>query len=72
MTLTNYHTESLEGGNELFIIDNRYKVIRKVGSGSYGTVCSAINTESKEVVAIKKCLRIFDSKAYHETLPKRT
>ncbi|CAO3581554.1 unnamed protein product [Absidia cylindrospora] len=62
MSLENYHIVSLEGGNENFIIDKRYSILRKVGSGSYGSVCSAINTESKEVVAIKKCLRIFDRK----------
>jgi hypothetical protein len=48
MTLDNYHIVSLEGGNESFIIDKRYRIIRKVGSGSYGSVCSAINTASKE------------------------
>ncbi|KAI8060558.1 kinase-like domain-containing protein, partial [Gongronella butleri] len=45
-----------------FMIKQRYRVIRKVGAGSYGTVVSAIDTHTKEFVAIKKCFRIFDRK----------
>ncbi|KAL0088215.1 mitogen-activated protein kinase MPS1 [Phycomyces blakesleeanus] len=57
-----YYSVAIEGGQETFTIDKKYRIIRKVGSGSYGTVCSAIHVETNEVVAIKKCLRIFDRK----------
>ncbi|KAG0181461.1 Mitogen-activated protein kinase [Apophysomyces sp. BC1021] len=57
-----YYTVALEHGRETFTIDRKYRIIRKVGSGSYGTVCSAIQVETNEVVAIKKCFRIFDKK----------
>ncbi|XP_071717936.1 cyclin-dependent kinase F-4-like [Rutidosis leptorrhynchoides] len=33
---------------------NKYKVIEQVGSGTYGVVCKALNTETNEFVAIKK------------------
>ncbi|KAG2220535.1 hypothetical protein INT45_004141 [Circinella minor] len=63
MTIADTHyAVELEGGRELFTIERNYKIIRKVGSGSYGTVCSAIELDSNEVVAIKKCFRIFDKK----------
>ncbi|KAF7731010.1 Mitogen-activated protein kinase [Apophysomyces ossiformis] len=57
-----YYTVALENGRETFTIDRKYKIIRKVGSGSYGTVCSAIHVDTNEVVAIKKCFHIFDKK----------
>lgn len=38
-----YYTVALHGGREQFTIDTKYKIIRKVGSGSYGIVCSAID-----------------------------
>jgi len=40
-------------------IPRRYKVIELIGSGSYGSVCEAEDSESREVVAIKRCKRIF-------------
>ncbi|CDS09893.1 hypothetical protein LRAMOSA02570 [Lichtheimia ramosa] len=55
-------TVSLEGGRETFTVEKKYKIIRRVGSGSYGTVCSAIELATNDVVAIKKCFRIFDKK----------
>ncbi|KAI8145854.1 kinase-like domain-containing protein, partial [Fennellomyces sp. T-0311] len=63
MTIDDTHyAVALEGGREVFTIERNYKIIRKVGSGSYGTVCSAIELGSNDVVAIKKCFRIFDKK----------
>ncbi|KAI9322573.1 kinase-like domain-containing protein, partial [Dichotomocladium elegans] len=63
MTIDDTHyTVALEGGRELFTIEKNYKIIRKVGSGSYGTVCSAIELDTNDVVAIKKCYRVFDKK----------
>ncbi|KAI8639557.1 kinase-like domain-containing protein [Parasitella parasitica] len=63
MTLSDdYYTVSIENGSEKFTIKKQYKVIRKIGSGSYGSVCSAINVQTNEVVAIKKCRHVFDKK----------
>ncbi|KAL6745198.1 kinase-like domain-containing protein [Haematococcus lacustris] len=40
---------------------NRYKVVKQLGDGTYGTVWKAINRQSNEVVAIKKMKRKFYS-----------
>ncbi|KAI8891481.1 Pkinase-domain-containing protein [Backusella circina FSU 941] len=58
----NFYTVSIENTQESFTISKQYKLIRKVGSGSYGSVCSALNLNTNEVVAIKKCHHIFDKK----------
>ncbi|XP_051907404.1 STKc_p38 domain-containing protein isoform X1 [Hippocampus zosterae] len=52
-------------------IPQRYTALRAVGSGAYGTVCSAIDQRTKEKVAIKKLYRPFQSlihtkRAYRE------
>ncbi|KAI9469832.1 MAG: kinase-like domain-containing protein, partial [Benjaminiella poitrasii] len=60
--LHDYQTVAIEGGSEKFTINKKYRIIRKIGSGSYGTVCSAINVNTNEVVAIKKCRHVFDKK----------
>ncbi|XP_023756521.1 mitogen-activated protein kinase 9 [Lactuca sativa] len=39
---------------------NRYKILEIIGKGSYGVVCSAIDTHTGEKVAIKKITDIFD------------
>ncbi|CAI9787699.1 unnamed protein product [Fraxinus pennsylvanica] len=39
---------------------NRYKILEIIGKGSYGVVCSAIDTQTGEKVAIKKIKDIFD------------
>ena len=49
MTIDDTHyAVALEGGREVFTIERNYKIIRKVGSGSYGTVCSAIELGSND------------------------
>ncbi|GIL50354.1 hypothetical protein Vafri_6580 [Volvox africanus] len=40
---------------------NRYKVVKQLGDGTYGTVWKAINRQTNEVVAIKKMKRKFYS-----------
>ncbi len=45
-----------------------YKPIENIGTGAYGVVCSALNTLTKEKVAIKKIPSLFA----HETIAKRT
>ncbi|XP_019743619.1 mitogen-activated protein kinase 14A isoform X2 [Hippocampus comes] len=52
-------------------VPQRYIALRAVGSGAYGTVCSAIDQRTKEKVAIKKLYRPFQSlihtkRAYRE------
>ncbi|KAM6924933.1 mitogen-activated protein kinase 14A [Xenentodon cancila] len=52
-------------------VPNRYATLVAVGSGAYGTVCSAIDQNTKEKVAIKKLYRPFQSlihaqRAYRE------
>lgn len=46
-----------------FLIDPRYELVCVLGQGSYGTVCSAVDTQSnkpiKTMVAIKKVSKIF-------------
>ncbi|XP_022980472.1 mitogen-activated protein kinase 19-like [Cucurbita maxima] len=39
---------------------NRYKILEVIGRGSYGVVCSAIDMQTKEKVAIKRIHDIFD------------
>ncbi len=36
------------------MIDERYEVIKQVGSGAYGVVASALNKQTNKKVAIKK------------------
>uniref|UniRef100_A0A673L6Q6 mitogen-activated protein kinase n=1 Tax=Sinocyclocheilus rhinocerous TaxID=307959 RepID=A0A673L6Q6_9TELE len=52
-------------------VPDRYTSLKPVGSGAYGTVCSAIDQKTKEKVAIKKLYRPFQSlihakRAYRE------
>jgi mitogen-activated protein kinase len=52
-----------------FLVNSRYKIEHVLGKGSYGTVCSAIDTKSKDKpsIAIKKVCNIFNK----EVLLKR-
>ncbi|XP_061592783.1 STKc_p38 domain-containing protein [Cololabis saira] len=52
-------------------VPHRYTALLAVGSGAYGTVCSAMDQKTKEKVAIKKLYRPFQSlihaqRAYRE------
>uniref|UniRef100_A0A8C7DCI8 mitogen-activated protein kinase n=1 Tax=Oncorhynchus kisutch TaxID=8019 RepID=A0A8C7DCI8_ONCKI len=52
-------------------VPEQYIALKAVGSGAYGTVCSAIDQQTKEKVAIKKLYRPFQSlihaqRAYRE------
>jgi tRNA A-37 threonylcarbamoyl transferase component Bud32 len=42
-----------------FDVDRKYKLIKPIGTGAYGVVCSAENLETKEKVAIKKITKAF-------------
>lgn len=41
-------------GGTQFVIDDKYEIIKQVGSGAYGVVASALNRQSNKKVAIKK------------------
>ncbi|KAI9309459.1 kinase-like domain-containing protein [Cunninghamella echinulata] len=49
----------MEDGSDHFIIHERYKIIRHIGSGSSGTVYSAYDQQSQTFCAIKKIYNIF-------------
>ena len=51
-----------------FDVDSRYTLIKPIGHGAYGVVCSALDNQTGEKVAIKKINKAFD----HLTDTKRT
>ena len=53
-----YH--SLKCSSETFYIDVRYTNLKRIGHGSYGYVCSAIDNITGRKVAIKKIKNTFD------------
>ncbi|KAL9245892.1 hypothetical protein vseg_019491 [Gypsophila vaccaria] len=53
-----FHSFTMSG--TLFEVDTKYQPITGVGSGSYGVVCSSINTTTNEKVAIKKIANVFN------------
>ncbi|XP_028824356.1 mitogen-activated protein kinase 12-like [Denticeps clupeoides] len=66
---TGFHR--LEIQKTLWDVPDRYGSLKPVGSGAYGTVCSAVDQKTKEKVAIKKLYRPFQSlilakRAYRE------
>ncbi|GJY22666.1 mitogen-activated protein kinase homolog NTF4-like protein [Tanacetum coccineum] len=47
----------------IFQVTTKYKPpIMRIGQGAYGIVCSALNSETNEHVAIKKIANAFDNK----------
>ncbi|KAF3440715.1 hypothetical protein FNV43_RR19001 [Rhamnella rubrinervis] len=46
----------------LFEIDTKYIPIKPIGKGAYGVVCSSINVETNEKVAIKKINNVFENR----------
>ncbi|KAL9689898.1 hypothetical protein QQ045_010289 [Rhodiola kirilowii] len=46
----------------LFEIDTKYVPIKPIGRGAYGVVCSGINRETNEKVAIKKIHNVFENR----------
>ncbi|KAL3818788.1 hypothetical protein ACJIZ3_004693 [Penstemon smallii] len=46
----------------LFEIDTKYVPIKPIGRGAYGVVCSSINRETNERVAIKKINNVFGNR----------
>ena len=53
--------------NQDFIIDKRFKIVKELGHGAYGIVCSAkyddgMSDSRENCVAIKKIMNIFSKK----------
>jgi mitogen-activated protein kinase 1/3 len=46
-----------------FHIPTKYQLTKLLGRGSYGVVCSGINNETGEKVAIKKVIKLFREKS---------
>ncbi|KAH0942866.1 hypothetical protein HID58_002503 [Brassica napus] len=46
----------------LFEIDTKYVPIKPIGRGAYGVVCSSVNRETNERVAIKKIHNVFQNR----------
>ncbi|KAG0493015.1 hypothetical protein HPP92_006413 [Vanilla planifolia] len=46
----------------IFEIDTKYVPIKPIGKGAYGVVCSSVNRETNEKVAIKKIHNVFDNR----------
>ncbi|XP_053172852.1 STKc_p38 domain-containing protein [Scomber japonicus] len=64
-----FHTVEIQ--KTTWEVPERYTALRAVGSGAYGTVCSAMDQKTKDKVAIKKLYRPFQSlihakRAYRE------
>lgn len=51
-----------------FDVDSRYTLVKPLGHGAYGVVCSAIDNQTGDKVAIKKITKAFE----HLTDTKRT
>ena len=43
-------------------VDTKYVAMKPIGRGAYGTVCSSLNSETNETVAIKKIHNVFDNR----------
>ena len=46
----------------LFEVYAKYMPIKPIGKGAYGVVCSSMNTETNESVAIKKISNVFENR----------
>lgn len=57
---TEYKTHSFPAGKNTFTIDTRYSMVRVVGSGAYGVVISAKDTDLDRSVAIKMVPKAFN------------
>ncbi|KAG9332724.1 hypothetical protein JZ751_014823 [Albula glossodonta] len=53
-----------EINSTLWEVPEKYVCLKQIGTGAYGTVCSAINEKTKEKVAIKKLHRPFQSEIF--------
>lgn len=61
-----HSTPAIEGGYKVYQINGtrfevpaHFMVLKVLGFGAYGLVCSALNTKTNEKIAIKKCRDVF-------------
>jgi serine/threonine protein kinase len=47
-----------EVGGTPFVVDEKYEIIKQIGSGAYGVVASALDREKNKKVAIKKVRKL--------------
>lgn len=47
-------------GGTPFVVDEKYEIIKQIGSGAYGVVASALDRQRNKKVAIKKVINAFD------------
>ncbi|XP_076262411.1 mitogen-activated protein kinase p38b-like isoform X2 [Rhynchophorus ferrugineus] len=57
--MTTFH--KVEVNKTVWEVPLRYQMLSAVGSGAYGQVCSAVDTQTKKKVAIKKLARPFQT-----------
>lgn len=57
--MTTFH--KVEVNKTVWEVPVRYQMLSAVGSGAYGQVCSAVDTQTKKKVAIKKLARPFQT-----------
>ncbi|XP_076022337.1 mitogen-activated protein kinase 13 isoform X2 [Genypterus blacodes] len=53
-----------EINSTMWEVQEKYTRLKQIGTGAYGSVCSAINEKTKEKVAIKKLHRPFQSEIF--------
>ncbi|KAI3357143.1 hypothetical protein L3Q82_015608 [Scortum barcoo] len=58
------HFSRQEINSTVWEVPEKYTRLRQIGTGAYGSVCSAINERTKEKVAIKKLHRPFQSEIF--------
>ena len=54
-------THSIKLGQTTFVVEIRYRPLRLLGQGTYGTVCAASVDGEGEQVAFKKIAGVFDA-----------
>lgn len=57
----NAELKSYEFSGITFVLPQLYKPIKLIGKGTYGSVISAIDTETQEEVAVKKLCQVSDT-----------
>jgi len=58
----NYVFREKKNKKECFLLANRFLPAKLVGKGAYGVVCSAIDKETSQPIAIKKIKIVYDQK----------
>uniref|UniRef100_A0AAX7VDZ6 mitogen-activated protein kinase n=1 Tax=Astatotilapia calliptera TaxID=8154 RepID=A0AAX7VDZ6_ASTCA len=61
---TRAHFTREEINSTVWEVQEKYTHLKQIGTGAYGSVCSALNEKNKEKVAIKKLHRPFQSEIF--------